>query len=110
MSTDESDLIDRVRSALAQQASVEEVPMFGGLSFMVNARLLVSVGGDGTLLVRIDPERRDQLLSERPGVRPAEMAGRMMGPAWLRVDAEAVATDEDLGFWVAATQEFNGTS
>lgn len=49
--------------------------MFGGLSFMVNEKMVVSVRGDGDLLVRTDPEQADELLTVK-GARPAEM-----GPA-----------------------------
>jgi len=53
--------------------------MFGGLSFMVNQRMVVSVRSDGDLLVRADPEQADELLTVE-GAPPAEMgAGRTMG-------------------------------
>ncbi|SKG20597.1 Uncharacterised protein [Mycobacteroides abscessus subsp. abscessus] len=30
-----------------------------------------------------------------------------MGPAWLRIDAEAIAGDEFLNFWIAEARAFN---
>jgi len=58
-------LVDRVRDALAAKPSVREVKMFGGLSFMVNNRIVVSVRGGGDLLVRADPEQADELLTAK---------------------------------------------
>jgi len=51
------ELVDRVRDALAAQPSVREVKMFGGLSFMVNEKMVVSVRGGGGLLVRAGPRQ-----------------------------------------------------
>lgn len=100
-------LIDRVRAALASELSTREVRMFGGLSFMVNEKMVVAVGGDGDLLVRIDPKRNEELVA-RPGATPAEMgAGRSMGPGWIHVDEEALTTDDDLTFWLGVSLEYN---
>lgn len=96
-----SGLADRVRAALAGR-TVREERMFGGLAFLVDEKMVVSVGGDGDLLVRVDPARSAQLLA-RPGAHRAEMgAGRSMGPSWITVDADAVAVDEDLDHWMNA--------
>ena len=81
--------------------------MFGGLSFMVNERMVVCVRGDGYLLVRSDPESADELLT-REGARSAEMgAGRPMSKNWISVGPEALETDEALNFWVGVTLEYN---
>ncbi|OJV57065.1 MAG: hypothetical protein BGO38_03950 [Cellulomonas sp. 73-145] len=92
-------LVDRIRTALSGR-DVREVSMFGGISFMVDGRLLVSSRRGGDLLVRIDPARREQLLA-LPGVSPAEMrTGRRMGDAWVVVAAEHLDGDH-LGEWLA---------
>lgn len=81
--------------------------MFGGLSFMVNERMVVSVGSDGDLLVRADPEGADKLLATK-GAQPAEMgAGRAMGNGWISVAEEAIAADEDFDFWIGVALEYN---
>lgn len=101
------EVADRVRQALSPQPSVREVTMFGGLSFMVNERIVVSVMGDGALLVRADPQRADELLAIK-GASPAEMGtGRPMGRGWITVAREAVATHENLGFWIGVALEHN---
>jgi len=107
MPYDDSDLVDRVRAALSTHPPVREVKMFGGLSFMVNGKMVVSVRGDGELLVRSDPARADQLLTAK-GARTAEMGpGRAMSKSWISVSADAIATDEDLDFWIGVALEYN---
>ena len=67
---------------------------------MLDNRMIVSVRGDGTLLVRVDPDRWAELLS-LPGARPAVMgADRSMGPGWLTVAAEGLTTDQQLTDWM----------
>lgn len=100
-------MIDRVRAELASEPSIREVKMFGSLAFMLNEQMLVAVGRDNSLLVRINPERNRELLA-RPGTKPAEMgAGRPMGPSWIHVTPDAVAADDDLSFWLDAARERN---
>ncbi|OFE15611.1 hypothetical protein BA895_22155 [Humibacillus sp. DSM 29435] len=98
MATGEN-VVERVRAALDRQGAVREVAMFGGRAFMVNEKLLVSVGRDGSLLARVDPDRAAELLAV-DGARPAEMGGRSMGPNWMLIAFEAVSTDEGLSFWL----------
>lgn len=108
MTTDPMPLTERVRTMLAGEPSSREISMFGGLSFMVNERMVVAVGSDGDLLVRVDPERGPELVT-LPGARPAEMgAGRAMGPSWISVADAAVGSDEQLSFWLRAALEHNG--
>ena len=93
-------LVDRVRDSLAGQPAAREVTMFGGLAFLVSERMVVSVGRDGSLLVRVDPERSVELLATH-GARPAEMgSGRAMGDSWISVAAHAVEAEQDLTFWL----------
>ncbi|PRY68336.1 TfoX-like protein [Glaciihabitans tibetensis] len=92
-------LAQRIRAALASRDSVREVPMFGGLSFMVDDRLAVAAGREGDLLVHIDPTPYDALLRE--GGAPAFMGeDRPMGHGWLSVPVEAIRDDARLAYWV----------
>ncbi|PSL00433.1 TfoX-like protein [Haloactinopolyspora alba] len=100
-------LTGRVRAALSGEPSTREVSMFGGLSFMVDEKILVAVGRDDVLLVRIDPARHDELLA-LAGATQAEMGtGRSMGPGWIHVVPDALATDDDLSFWLDVAREYN---
>lgn len=92
-------LVDRVRAVLAAAGPpVREVTMFGGLSFMVNEKMVAFLQGDGDLLVRSDPARADELLSVKEA-RSAEMgAGRAMSKGWISVSDEAIANDQEFAF------------
>jgi TfoX/Sxy family transcriptional regulator of competence genes len=94
----DEDLADRIRVAIQDVSGVSEKRMFGGLAFLVGGHMAVSVSGKGGLMVRCDPAQTDAL-TEQPGARPFEMRGKEMD-GWLRVDAAAVAGDDDLGRWV----------
>ncbi len=101
-------LVDRVRSALPDGRAVRVVSMFGGRAIMLEEKMLVSVGRDGDLLVRIDPARHDQLTSV-PGARTAVMgAHRPMGPGWITVADTALEEDEQLAFWLDAALDHHG--
>ena len=106
MTAEREALADRIRAVLPDDRSVREVSMFGGLSFMVDDSMVVAAGRNGDLLVRIDPARNDELLSV-PGARPAVMgAGRRpMGPGWITVALEGLATETQLAFWTRVALE-----
>ena len=96
-----ADLADRLRVSFAP-AQIREVRMFGALCFMVDGEMAVAVQKDGGLLVRVDQEE-DAALLRSPGAGRAEMgAGRSMGPGWIRVDAQALATEGELQHWIDA--------
>ena len=100
MTAEREALADRVWAALPNDRPVREVSMFGGLSFMVDDSMVVAVGRDGDLLVRIDPARNDELLTV-PGAKPAVMgADRPMGPGWITVSPDGLTTDTQLAFWI----------
>lgn len=97
-------LPERLRALLADEA-VREVSMFGARAFMVDGAMVVAAHGDGSLLVRVDPERSAELL-DRPGAAQAEMGvGRSMGPSWVTVAADALV-GEGLDYWLGAAMEF----
>jgi hypothetical protein len=92
MPRDHNPTAERIRALLADEPATREVAMFGGLSFMVNDKMIVNVRRSGDLLVRVDPHRSPELVADH-GARPAEMgAGRSMGPGWLDVPPTARPT------------------
>ncbi len=100
MTPEQDRLARRLREALADKGSVRVVPMFGGLAFMLDDKLVMSAGKNGDLLVRAIADRHSELTS-RPGASPAEMgAGRRMGRGWISVEADAIRHDVDLAFWL----------
>jgi hypothetical protein len=60
--------------------------------------MAVAASGQGGLLVRVDPERSDEL-SAGTSAYPMEMRGREMA-GWLRVDSEDVNGADQLAEWV----------
>jgi TfoX/Sxy family transcriptional regulator of competence genes len=91
-------LAARIRTLLGGEAGLTEKKMFGGLAFLIGGNMAVAASGQGGLLVRVDPETSDALLTSS-GVEPMEMRGRQM-QGWLRVDDEAVLTKRQLEKWV----------
>lgn len=91
-------LAERVREIVRGERGLSEKAMFGGLAFMVDGNMAVSASSQGGVLLRIDPARADSLTSEAH-VRRFEMRGREMD-GWLRVDPQAVETDDELRSWV----------
>jgi TfoX/Sxy family transcriptional regulator of competence genes len=92
------ELADRIRAVVQAEPGLTERRMFGGLAFLIQGNMAVSASSQGGLLLRIDPAETESLISE-PHVRRFEMRGRKMD-GWLRVDAEAVETDDDLQGWI----------
>ncbi|MEC5193082.1 MULTISPECIES: TfoX/Sxy family protein [unclassified Arthrobacter] len=93
------DLAQRLRDLLGPAGNVREVPMFGGISFMVDERMAVAAGRTGDLLVRTDPARRDELL-QRGGVPALMGKNRPMGRGWLSVPGQQIHDAAELSFWV----------
>ena len=98
MACDE-DLANRIRELVLAEEGVREQRMFGGLAFLINGNMSVSVSGRGGLLLRVAPQDTEKLL-RLPHAQPFEMRGRMMD-GWLRVDAAGLATKRQLERWVA---------
>jgi TfoX/Sxy family transcriptional regulator of competence genes len=94
----DDELAARVRSVVAGEPGLTQKRMFGGLAFLVDGNLAVSVSSKGGLLVRVDPAETESLV-ETPFVEPFEMRGRAMS-GWLHVTSEAVETDGPLERWV----------
>lgn len=76
-------LADRVRQVVRQEPGLSERRMFGGLAFMVHARMAVAATSEG-LMVRTDPARSDALVDEphvcRFIMRGRELDGWLLGP------------------------------
>ena len=94
----DEELAGRIRALVGDEHGLAEKKMFGGLAFLLHGNMAVAASGQGGLLVRVDPQESDQLVSTS-NARPMEMRGREMR-GWLRVDAEDVATQEELEAWV----------
>ena len=100
-------LVQRVRALVVDEPGVREVSMFGGRAVLVNDKMIVSVGKDGSLLVRVDAHDHESLLTQ-PGAKQAKMgAERSMGSGWITVTPDALAEDDKLTFWVETAMTYN---
>lgn len=93
----DEELADRLRELMAAEPSVREQKMFGGLAFLIGGHMAVAASGQGGLLVRVDPGEADAFIATS-NAEPMEMGGRAM-KGWLRVDADDVASAEELARW-----------
>jgi len=100
----DEDLADRIRELLADEPSVSEKKMFGGLAFLVRGNMAIAASGQGGVLVRVDPERSDKLVASTKA-RVAVMRGRPMD-GWLRVASEDLRTKRQLAKWVKLGSEY----
>ena len=94
----DEELAGRIRELVADEPALTEKKMFGGLAFLVGGNMAIAASGQGGVLVRVDPEESDELVSTTKA-RVAVMRGRPM-QGWLRLDSEDVRTKTELGEWV----------
>ena len=92
------ELADRLRAMLSGQPGVVEKRMFGGVAFLVGGHLAVGASSIGGLMLRVEPEETDALLTE-PEAEPFEMRGKAMS-GWLRVRIDGSASEDELTPWV----------
>lgn len=95
----DDELATRIREAVQGEPGLTEKRMFGGLAFLMHGNMAASASGKGGLLLRIDPAETESLVHQ-PHVQRFEMRGRPMD-GWLRVDPEALETDDELRRWVS---------
>ncbi len=100
----DEELAERVRHALAGESGLTERKMFGGIGFMLDGHMAVGVSGEGGLMLRVPPDRAEELL-EQPHAERFEMRGRGMA-GWLRIGEAGVATEDDLDGWVGVGVDF----
>lgn len=94
----DTELAHRIRALLTDEANVAERAMFGGLGFLIGGHMAVAASGQGGLMVRVPPERTEELVG-RDHVSPMVMAGREIR-GWVRVADDGIRTARQLGRWV----------
>jgi TfoX/Sxy family transcriptional regulator of competence genes len=91
-------LADRIRELVGRESDVTEQKMFGGLAFLIGGNMAIAASGQGGVLVRVDPEQSDRLVTTT-NASLMEMRGRQMR-GWLRVGPGDVRTKRQLAKWV----------
>ncbi len=94
----DEEVANRVRELVHDESGVGEQRMFGGLAFLIDGHMAVTVSGKGGLLLRVDPAQTD-VLCAKTHVDRAVMGGREMN-GWLRIGPGGIDTDEELAGWV----------
>jgi hypothetical protein len=94
----DEELAERIRELIGPEPDLAEKKMFGGLAFLIGGNMAVGPSGQGGILVRVDPDEWDELISTT-NARPMEMRGRQM-KGWLRVDDAQLRTKRELAKWV----------
>ena len=97
-------LAGRIREALAYIADVEEKKMFRGITFMVNGKMCVSVGGD-EMMCRIDPALHDMAI-EQNGCREM-IHGEKVMKGFVYVQEDELKTKKQLNYWIKLALDFN---
>ncbi len=82
----------------------EEKKMFGGLCFMVNAKMCIGVELE-RLMVRLDPAVYDEVM-EKEGCTAMDFTGKVM-KGYVFVSADAVNTKKKLAYWVKLALDYN---
>ena len=93
----------RVKTLLGRR-KIKEMKMFGGLAFLVNGKMCVTVGPE-RIMVRIDPKSHDAVAA-RPGASAATMRGRTYR-GYVRVDNGVLKTKAALARWIDLALAFN---
>jgi hypothetical protein len=94
----DEDLAERIRALVAAERGLSEKKMFGGMAFLVGGHMAIAASGQGGILVRVDPERSDTIVTTTKA-SVAVMRGRPMA-GWLRVAADDLRTKRQLAKWV----------
>jgi TfoX/Sxy family transcriptional regulator of competence genes len=89
---------------LADVRKVEEKPMMGGLTFMVNGKMCVGILKD-ELMCRIDPDRHE-IEIEKQGCRTMDFTKRPM-KGYVMIDESAMKTKKELAYWIKLSLDFN---
>lgn len=98
-------LAARMREVLAtQKKKVEEKPMMGGLTFMVNGKMCVGIIGD-EMMARIAPEMHETAV-EKDGCREMDFTGRPMR-GYVMIDESGMGTRRQLEVWINLAIDFN---
>ena len=97
-------LADRVREALFDVPKVVEKKMFRGVTFMIDGKMCISVGGD-EIMCRIDPAEYETVI-DRNDVRPMIHGGKVM-KGFIYVNEEGIKTKKQLDYWIGLCLDFN---
>ena len=97
-------LAERIRERLAKVPRVEEKPMMGGLTFMVNGKMCVGIIKD-ELMCRIDRALHEAAV-EKTGCRTMDFTNRPM-IGYVLIDDSGMKSQKDFDYWINLSLDFN---
>jgi hypothetical protein len=100
----DEDLAHRVRELLGNEDGVSEMPMFGGLAFLLAGNMALAVRSRGGLMVRVGPDATEASAA-RAHARAAVMGKRQMR-GWVVVEPAGLSTKRELEPWVRRGTSF----
>jgi len=97
-------LAEKMRGILMDIPSVEEKPMMGGLTFMVNNKMCVGIIKD-EMMCRINPDIHD-IEVEKNGCRTMDFTKRPM-KGYVLIDENGMRTQKEFEYWINLALDFN---
>ena len=88
------DLAGRMRAALSFEDGIAEKSMFGGRAFLKDGHLLGSASSRGAMMLRVNPDDGDRLVTGGLA-EPFAMHGRELR-GWLLISEDAIETEAAL--------------
>jgi len=96
-------LARRISEALAGEGQVDEVRMFGGLSFMIGGHMALGIVGN-ELMVRVGPDGYERAF-RRVHAREMDFTGRSI-KGFVFVEPTGIRTKRSLASWVVPAVAF----
>ena len=97
-------LANRIREALAHLPMVEEKKMFGGLTFLVNGKMCVSVSGED-MICRFDPKLH-AIMCEKKYFKPVKVKGiEYLG--YCYISPAGIKSEDEFSHWIGLCLQFN---
>ena len=97
-------LADRIRKVLGKNKNVTEKKMFGGLSFLLNGKMLCGVLKED-LVLRISHDEYENAI-KKLNVRPMDFTGRPM-KGFVYVNQKGCKCDKDLKKWIELSYKYS---
>jgi len=97
-------LANRVRNAISHLPKVEEKKMFGGIAFMINEKMCITVGKD-RIMCRIDTAIHDEAIKSK-GIQSVIMRGREY-KGYIHIKEDSIKTKKQFEYWIERALDFN---
>lgn len=100
-------LVTRIRKAFSHVRNVEEKRMFGGLAFLVDKKMCISVIRE-RIMCRIDPTIHEDVI-KMPGCETVTMGSREY-KGYVYVNEDSIIAKKDFEYWICLCLDFNKTA